>query len=138
MVHIGRAKRFPEDIVLVFFVLSKSEDSFSILHPREMGTSTVPAMLSSKGFRLRACSDCRRHGGCSPGCLPWMLSVSVSVGACRFLPFATQRHLQGYPYVGFVALTFLSEPDVAFSITPENILGGAVSAARTEVWLVAI
>ncbi|CAE7217123.1 unnamed protein product [Symbiodinium pilosum] len=35
---------------------------------------------------------------------------------------------QGYPYVGFVALTFLSEPDVAFSITPENILGGAVSA----------
>ena len=36
--------------------------------------------------------------------------------------------LQGYPYVGLVALTFVSEPTVAFSITPENILGGAVSA----------
>mmetsp|Transcript_46283 Transcript_46283/g.86425 ORF Transcript_46283/g.86425 Transcript_46283/m.86425 type:complete len:647 (-) Transcript_46283:106-2046(-) len=35
---------------------------------------------------------------------------------------------QGYPYVGLVALTFISEPTVDFSITPENILGGAVSA----------
>jgi len=35
---------------------------------------------------------------------------------------------QGYPYVGLVALTFLTEPTVDFSITPDNILGGAVSA----------
>eukprot|EP00913_Durusdinium_trenchii_P033713 g31561.t1 len=35
---------------------------------------------------------------------------------------------QGYPYVGLVALTFLTEPAVDFSITPDSILGGAVSA----------
>mmetsp|Transcript_14640 Transcript_14640/g.32330 ORF Transcript_14640/g.32330 Transcript_14640/m.32330 type:complete len:646 (-) Transcript_14640:221-2158(-) len=35
---------------------------------------------------------------------------------------------QGYPYVGLVALTFLTEPAVDFSITPDGILGGAVSA----------
>ena len=34
--------------------------------------------------------------------------------------------------MGLVALTFLSEPDVAFSITPESLLGGAVSAACSE------
>eukprot|EP00438_Fugacium_kawagutii_P015058 Skav217581 [mRNA] locus=scaffold129:249913:266840:- [translate_table: standard] len=34
----------------------------------------------------------------------------------------------GYPYVGLVALTFTSEPEVDFSITPDGILGGAVSA----------
>ncbi|CAJ1405644.1 unnamed protein product [Effrenium voratum] len=35
---------------------------------------------------------------------------------------------QGYPYVGLVALTFLSEPAVDFSITPDGLLGGAVTA----------
>lgn len=37
--------------------------------------------------------------------------------------------VEGYPYVGLVALTFLTEPTVDFSITPDNILGGAVSVA---------
>ena len=31
--------------------------------------------------------------------------------------------LQGYPYVGLVALTFVSEPTVTFTTTPENSLG---------------
>lgn len=42
--------------------------------------------------------------------------------------------LEGYPYVGLVALTFLTEPAVDFSITPDSILGGAVSASWL-LWL---
>lgn len=41
--------------------------------------------------------------------------------------------MQGYPYVGLVALTSLTEPAVDFSITPDGILGGAVSVARQHL-----
>jgi len=34
--------------------------------------------------------------------------------------------MEGYPYVGLVALTFVSEPTVTFTTTPENSLGEGV------------
>ena len=47
--------------------------------------------------------------------------------------FSLCSQMQGYPYVGLVALTFLTEPAVDFSITPDGILGGAVSVARQHL-----
>ena len=46
---------------------------------------------------------------------------------------SSPRVVQGYPYVGLVALTSLTEPAVDFSITPDGILGGAVSVARQHL-----
>lgn len=66
------------------------------------------------------------------GSLPLFPQLRVRLGDFVFGPVpiavAMEAAPQGYPYVGLVALTFVSEPTVAFSITPENILGGAVSA----------
>jgi len=58
--------------------------------------------------------------------------LRVRLGDLVFGPVAVavavEAAPQGYPYVGLLALTFISVPTIDFSVTPDSLLGGAVSA----------
>ncbi|CAE7295621.1 SYT3 [Symbiodinium natans] len=109
--------------------MEKARDTRGGLRPQVVMMEADLLWVADREFEVLVKASARSAVRSSLSLFP---QLRVRLGDLVFGPVpvavAMEAAPQGYPYVGLVALTFVSEPTVDFSITPENILGGAVSA----------